>query len=118
MSEPSEIPHRGLTLPGGLLRRPGYGGNVAADPTPTTLACSHGYLVVGCDGPLGVVETPLFPPGGDEPDYLVLRRRKRLRASHPVVHVSLVHSAEPGLVRLAATADEVDRLPEGLPLAI
>jgi hypothetical protein len=91
---------------------------VAVDPTPTTLACSHGYLVVGCDGPLGVVETPLFPPEGDEPDYLVLRRRKRLRASHPVVHVSLVHSAEPGLVRLAATSDEVDRLPEGLPLAI
>jgi hypothetical protein len=53
---------------------------MAADPTPTTLACSHGYLVVGRDGPLGVVETPLFPPEGDEPDYLVLRRRKRLRS--------------------------------------
>lgn len=91
---------------------------MAVDPTPTMLACSHGYLVVGRDGPLGVVETPLFPPEGDEPDYLVLRRRKRLRASHPVVHVSLVRSAEPGLVRLAATSDEVDRLPEGLPLAI
>lgn len=91
---------------------------MAADPTPTTLACSHGYLVVGRDGPVGVVATPLFPPGGDGPDYLVLRRRKRMRASHPVVHVSLVRSAEPGLVRLAATSDEVDRLPEGLPLTI
>jgi hypothetical protein len=85
--------------------------------TGSALACSHGYLVVGSDGPLGVVETPLFPPGGDEPDYLVLRLHEPRAAGHPVVHVSLVQSAEPGLVRLTVTSEEAAELPVGLPLA-
>jgi hypothetical protein len=89
------------------------------DRTASALACSHGYLVIGRDGPLGIVATPLFPPEGDEPDYLVVRRRRRRRrASHPLVHISLVRSAEPGVVRLAATSEEIDRLPERLPLAV
>jgi hypothetical protein len=89
------------------------------DRTASPLACSHGYLVIGRDGPLGIVETPLFPPEGDEPDYLIVRRRRhRRRASHPLVHVSLVRSAQPGVIRLTVSAEEVDRLPERLPLAI
>jgi hypothetical protein len=33
------------------------------------------------------------------------------------VHVSLVQSAEPGLVRLTVTSEEAADLPVGLPLA-
>lgn len=88
------------------------------NPRPDNLARSHGYLVLASDGPVGVVETPLFPPDADEPDYLVVRRGRRLRSRRPVVHVSLVRRFEPGVVVLRATADEVDRLPENLPLAI
>jgi hypothetical protein len=89
---------------------------MSGDPIAGALSCSHGYVVVADNGPLGVVETPLFPPGRDEPDYLVVRQASGAR--HPVVPVSLVESAEPGLVRLAASVEEIDRLPEDLPLAL
>jgi hypothetical protein len=88
------------------------------DPTSGDLGRSHGFVVVGTDGPLGVVETPLFPPNADEPDYLVVRRQRRIRTRHPVVHVSLVREVGRGVVSLRASSEQVDRLPESLPLAI
>lgn len=88
------------------------------DRKQSPLACSHGSLVVASDGLVGEVETPFFPPDADEPDFLLVHRRRRLRSRRPVVHVSLVRHVEPSVVFLCATSDDVDRLPEHLPLAL
>jgi hypothetical protein len=88
------------------------------DGTRSLLARSHGSLVVASDGLVGEVETPLFPPDADEPDYLLVNRQRRLRSRRPVVPVALVRHVTPGVVFLRATSDEVDRLPEHLPIAI
>lgn len=87
----------------------------------SALACCHGYEVEAEDGPVGVVETPLFPPDCDEPDFLVVRVhvRGRLFPRFPIVPVSLVSEVEPGvrLVRVRGSARSVAQLPEKLPLA-
>jgi hypothetical protein len=84
------------------------------------LARCQGFLAIGDDGPVGAVETPLFPPDRDEPDYLVLRVGSVLRRRRPVVSVALVDDVDPrrGLLYLRGRREEVARLPEQLPLAI
>lgn len=84
------------------------------------LARCHGYLAVATDGPCGVVKTPLFPPEGSDPDFLVVRMGGRIRPRFPVVPTALVSEVDPGreLVVLEATRAEVAALPEHLPLAI
>ena len=53
------------------------------------LAASHGFSVVALDGDVGEVETPLFPPAGGEPDFLVLRLASE-EATFAVVPVQLI----------------------------
>ena len=79
----------------------------------------HGYLAVAADGVCGVVETPLFPPGSGEPDYLIVKTGGRIRPRYPVVSMALVTAVDPEreLVLLSASKDELQRLPERLPLA-
>ncbi len=80
----------------------------------------HGYLAVANDGPVGTVETPLFPPDVDEPDYIVVRIQQGLRSRLPVVTAALVERVDPlrRLVYLRASGVEVAGQPEHLPLAI
>jgi len=79
----------------------------------------HGYLAVAADGVCGVVETPLFPPDSGEPDYLIVKTGGRIRPRYPVVSMALVTAVDPEreLVLLSASKDELQRLPERLPLA-
>jgi hypothetical protein len=83
------------------------------------LAASHGYAVVASDGLMGEIDTPLFPPDSDEPDYLVvkigaIRRRRPVMSTVLVDHVD----AARGLVYVRGRGDELAQLPEHLPLAI
>lgn len=82
------------------------------------LARCHGYRVVVRDGSLGEVETPLFPPGGGEPDYLLVRVESPARSRRPVVSAALIEEIDPErrLVYLAGTRREIARLPEDLPM--
>lgn len=84
------------------------------------LALCGGFQAEAEDGELGVVETPLFPPDGSVPDFLVVRVRDHLRSRRPVVPAALVAAVDPALrvVRLRGSRDELSRLPEHLPLAI
>lgn len=90
------------------------------DPILGVLARCHGYLAVASDGPVGEIETPLFPPGADEPDYLIIRLARVLRPRMPVVWAGLVQDidAERRLVFLDATREEIRHQPEHLPLAV
>jgi hypothetical protein len=83
------------------------------------LASCNDYLVDAIDGPVGEVETPLFPPNGSEPDYLLLRVDGPKGVRRPVVTTALVEEvdAEQRLVRLQLTRDQIAVLPEDLPLA-
>jgi hypothetical protein len=83
------------------------------------LAHCHGFDVIADDGPAGVVETPLFPPDADEPDYLVVRAGRRLVPRFPIVSVALIErvDVERGRVHVAASASAVKDLPERLPIA-
>jgi hypothetical protein len=83
------------------------------------LAHCHGYTVVASDGPVGEVETPLFPPHADQPDYLIIRVARRNGQRRPVVPTGLVAHVDSGLrvVRLRETRREIIHLPEYLPLA-
>jgi hypothetical protein len=80
------------------------------------LARCHGFLAVAHGAPVGEVETPLFPPGGDEADYLILRTPLGGRR---LVSTGLVREidADDRVVHLSASAVEIERLPESLPLA-
>jgi hypothetical protein len=49
-----------------------------------TLAHCEGYRVLAADGLVGEVERPLFPPDGKEPDYLVVRVRRRVWGRVPL----------------------------------
>jgi hypothetical protein len=83
------------------------------------IARSHGFLAVASDGPCGAVETPLFPPDGGEPDFLVVRIGDRVRPRFPIVPAVFVAEVDPEreVVRLALSRAELRRLPERLPLA-
>lgn len=97
----------------GWMRRSTGGGKRDA------LATCNDYLVEARDGPVGTVETPLFPPDGSEADYLVIRVAGSSGARRRVVSTALVKDVDPKrrLVRLRVTKAELERLPEDLPLA-
>jgi hypothetical protein len=84
------------------------------------LARSHGFIAVAVDGDLGKVETPLFPPDWNEPDYLIVKTgggTRRVR--RPAIPVGLVDEVdvERAVVYLRGTVSELAHLPESLPLA-
>jgi len=86
----------------------------------SALALSGGFGVVASDGPVGIVETPLFPPDQTEPDFLVLRVGDRLHQRHPVLPAALVERVDPQsrVVHVHGTRKTIAGLPEHLPLAI
>ena len=83
------------------------------------LSLSSGFAVEASDGVVGIVETPLFPPDETTPDFLVVRVG-RLHPRRPVVAAALVEHVDPTarVVRVRGRCDEIERLPEHLPLAI
>jgi hypothetical protein len=87
--------------------------------TDTLLAFTCGFAVEAEDGPVGVVETPLFPPDRREPDFLVLRVG-RILPRRPVVRTALVEGvdAKTRIVRIRGRRAEIAHLPEHLPLAM
>lgn len=86
---------------------------------PRALASCHGYLAVASDGPLGAVETPLFAPDSDEPDFLIIQVADEPRPRRPIVSTAFVDHVDRTrkLVYLRATGAEIAHLPESLPLA-
>ena len=84
------------------------------------LASCNGYVVEASDGPVGEVETPLFPPDRLQPDYLILRVGGHVGVRRPVVAVALVEEVDRlrQLVRVHGTKAQIKSLPEHLPLAI
>jgi hypothetical protein len=91
----------------------------ASHAAPPTLAGSHGFTALAEDGPVGRVETPIFPPDSREPDYLILRAEEEgQRTRHPVVPIVLVESVdlEQRVVQLRGTVSQLASLPESLPL--
>jgi hypothetical protein len=92
-----------------------------ADSEWEALASCNGYSVETSDRQVvGEIETPLFPPDGSEPDYLVLRISGVLRVRHPVLATAIVEEVDPRrrLVRVACTKGQIEGMPEHLPLAI
>jgi len=74
---------------------------------------------VALDGTCGTVETPLFPPDTDTPDYLMLRLEPvRGGCAFPIVSAALVDGVDLGTrcVHLQATIAELASLPQDLPL--
>jgi hypothetical protein len=88
--------------------------------TTDHLSRSHGYLVIATDGPCGAVETPVFPPDGGEPDYIVVRTGGRVRPRYPIVAAAVVGAVDTRreLVFLDLDRAALGRMPEHLPLAI
>ena len=88
--------------------------------TRQRLAASAGFRAVASDGPLGVVETPLFPPDAREPDFLVLRIRAWSRTRRPIVSTALVEAVdvESRVVLFSGRRQELERMPEHVPIAI
>ncbi len=84
------------------------------------LAMCGGFAIEADDGLVGTVETPLFPPDGGAPDFLVLRVRDRLSTRRPVLPAALVDGVDPErkVVRVRGTRAQVMKLPEQVPLAI
>jgi hypothetical protein len=84
------------------------------------LATCGGFTAHGADGRVGTVERPLFPPDREEPDFLVVRARRRLRRRHPVIAVDLVEAVDHRARRvyLRGSVDCLAALPEALPLAL
>lgn len=80
------------------------------------LAHCQGYLAQADDGWLGEIETPLFPPHSDLPDYLVVRAGDGRRWMIAVAHVARVDPAH-RLIHLRGSLWELSRLPAWLPLA-
>jgi hypothetical protein len=77
------------------------------------LAHCQGFLTLAEDGPLGEVESPLFPPGTDEPAYLVLRTEDPDgQVRHPVIRAGLVEEIdqERGLLFVRGTVKELAHL--------
>jgi hypothetical protein len=88
--------------------------------TLQVLAASAGFRAVASDGPLGSVETPLFPPDAREPDFLVLRVYGWARTRRPIVSTALVEEvdAESRTIRLSGRRRDIERMPEHVPIAI
>ena len=89
------------------------------EDTIRALSHSHGFAAVGSDGDLGVVERPVFPPSSPRADYLIVRtQRPGCRVRRPVIAVGLVEAvdSEDRVVRFRATVQELEHLPESLPL--
>jgi hypothetical protein len=80
------------------------------------LTSCHGYRVRAEDGVLGEVETPLFPPDSDVPDYLVVRTGAGEERLVAVASVAAVDACR-RLVRLDGSVEELSRLPSWLPVA-
>lgn len=82
------------------------------------LRLCHGYRVDAEDGAAGVVQTPLFAPDCDEPDYLLVRTDADLGARRALVAVALVSGVHPDsmVVSLAGPRAALALLPETLPL--
>jgi hypothetical protein len=66
-----------------------------------------------------VVETPIFPPDGGEPDYVVVRTDGRAGPRYPIIAAVLVGAVDPNreLIYVDLDKEEVGRMPEQLPLA-
>jgi hypothetical protein len=79
-----------------------------------------GFRVEATDGPSGVIDRPLYPSDGGEPDYLVVRTGSRLNPRYPVVPTELVDGVDRYTrhVHLGVPATTVRHLPEHLPLAV
>ncbi len=67
------------------------------------LAASHGFSVEALDGDVGEVETPLFPPAGGEPDFLVVRLAES-EARFAVVPVQLISGVDAVMRRITLEA--------------
>lgn len=108
----SEGPFTGETYGGQMRQFTGADGRRA-------LASCNDYLVDAVDGHVGKVETPLFPPDGPEPDYLVIRVAGPSGVRRPVVTTAVVKDVDSRqrLVRLHLTKKQIEMLPEDLPLA-
>jgi hypothetical protein len=93
---------------------------VTATTVGEALALSAGYEVAADDGVVGEVETPLFPPDRNDPDYLVLRTRGRFRTRYPVLPVVLVDAVDTvgRVVRVRGATEQIRGLPEHLPVAV
>jgi hypothetical protein len=87
------------------------------DATPAKLATSHGYAVEADDGDVGEVETPLFPPAGAEPDFLVVRLASDM-SQFAVVPVHVVSNVDPASrrIKLDASRSAVAAMPRDIPL--
>jgi hypothetical protein len=90
------------------------------DAIRRSLSRCHGFAAVGADGPLGRVDTPVFPPRSPVPDFLIVRtNRAGRRSRRPVIPVARVAAVDEAtrVVVLSGTVDELEHLPEYLPLA-
>jgi hypothetical protein len=79
----------------------------------------HGFRVVAHDGTLGEVETPVFPPGWDEPDYLIVATQEGSgKVRRPVLPIGLVRDLDPArrVLYVQGARQELAHLPESLPL--
>jgi hypothetical protein len=83
------------------------------------LAHAAGFEARASDGPLGLVETPLFPSDGADPDFLLLRVGTWPRVRWPVVPAFYVDEVDPlrRVVFFRGARAELEQLPEHLPVA-
>jgi hypothetical protein len=84
------------------------------------LASCSGFVVEASDGRVGEVEIPLFPPDRSVPDYLLLRASGFLIRRRPLVPTELVEDVDTRRrrIRIRGSRNEIESLPERLPLAI
>jgi hypothetical protein len=84
------------------------------------LAHCSGFTVEAADGVVGEVETPLFPPDGAVPDFLIVRTSGRARVRRPVLATALVERIDMSrrVIVVRGSEQQIKALPEQLPLAI
>ncbi len=89
-------------------------------PGRALLAC-HGFEVAGRDGVIGEIVTPIFPPGADLPDFLVLRvsHRGRLFPTFAIAPIGLVEEVDLARrrIELDLCTEDVESLPSRLLVA-